>query len=270
VRNGNADTLAVSHAAFAARKSARVTGSDQTIGCATTTLFIPFPPETCMSFARSGIAALLALACSSLSVAAPIEYRLQMTFGHDGFETPHPILVGATLDLIYRFDAAALVPLTNNNGGPEVRWFTAWPTTNTSVSATVTGTDASDGTFIGAMDAFTPMEWAFVSDWSSIGNKDQIRFPRIQFPFNGGQVRILDVKADFDDLFINPTSTIYPVAFPVDAPAWGASAKYVTSNPAHRSAMLNVSGFAAIVPEPHSAIALLTGTFGVAALRRRL
>jgi hypothetical protein len=209
-----------------------------------------------------------ALAFFSLSKAAPVEYHLQMTFGHDGFETPHPVLVGATLNLTYQLDASTLAPTTDNNGGPSVGWFTAWPTSNTSVIATITGTGSSDGTFVGAMDATTPMEWEFTSEMVSLGGKDQIRFPRIQFPFNGGQVRILDIRANFDDLFVNPMSTIDPVAFPASAPAWEASAKYVTSSPAHRSAMLNVSGFAVAVPEPQ-AICLASAAIAALALLRK-
>jgi hypothetical protein len=219
-----------------------------------------------MSFARSGIAILLALVCSSLSVAGPIEYRLQMTFGHDGFETPHPVLVGATLKLTFRFDASSLAPTKNDDGGSSYGWITKWPTNNTVMTATVLGTASSDGTFAGVIDAITPTDWEFASEVTNLAGKDRISFPRTQFPFNGGLVRI-SAQATFDDLFGNATSTIYPVAFSDGVAAWDAD--YRTTNPAHRSAMQNLAGTAVFVPESHTAVTSLLGTIGLAAMLRR-
>jgi hypothetical protein len=218
-----------------------------------------------MSNIRSAAIVIVAVALSTTSLAAPIEHRVHMVFGHDGFEPPHPILVGATLDLIYRFDSVAISPISDAAGGSSTDWATVWPTTNTTVAATIAGTAAHNGTFVGEMHGTTPTPWTFRNNVASLGDNDEIQFPRIQFAFNGDVVRILDVRARFGGLF-DGLATIHPMPFPEAAALWDTSAKYVTAIPAHRSAMDNVSGFAVSVSEPQSMNVFAAGFLGIVAM----
>jgi hypothetical protein len=204
---------------------------------------------------------------ASVSAAAPIEYRLSMTFGHDGFETPHPVLVGAHVDVVYRFDAALLIPTSNANGGSSSDWRTNWPTSNTTAIATVSGTGATDGTYAAIVESTGV--WGFQNNVASQGDRDEVVLPLIGFAFNGGTVSIPGAHAFFNNVFQQGLSTIYPQPYSDGEATWINPPRYITANPNHRSKFINIASTAAFVPEPSAFALAATNLVALSLVRRR-
>lgn len=208
------------------------------------------------SLATGLLAAVLVAAHAS---AAPLTYRVNMTAPANG----HPILSGAGIEMTITWDPAGLTPLFDNGSLVDGTWTTTWSATNTVASMKITGTPAHNGIYPGAPSSITE-GWFHYNNAPARG--DALQFPRLDFPFDIGKISILGLEARFADTFNQSLSTIFPKPFSNSETTWVAP-NFLTPNPASRDRATDLSGFAAVVPEPSSIVAACGALAGFVALR---
>jgi hypothetical protein len=201
------------------------------------------------------------------AAASPMEFGLAMTFGYDGVETPHPILTGAHLGIIYRWDFTSLTPTSDESGGPLYDWLTSWPTSNTTAVATISGIGPNDGEYPATVSHAG--EWRFFDNVADEDGRDEVQFPNVEFAFNGGTVEVIAPRVLFLDLFRQASNPITPQKFNRFSGRGISTPEFWTTDPDRHGEFANVIAWAITVPEPSAFAVAATSLFAVSAIRRR-
>ncbi|MBA4104956.1 MAG: hypothetical protein C0485_04280 [Pirellula sp.] len=196
---------------------------------------------------------------TSTTQAAPLRYRANLVA--EALVAPHP-LKGASLQLDLTWDAAPLTPISSSAEK------TAWPSTNTQGSMTVSGSPAADGVYPASFPSPT-LPWTIYNDFAGVG--DAIWFPAMRFQIGESRVDTSVLIVRLAETFFSGQHPFYPKPVSYSDATWSkvnfAARKPLT--PLYGVDAVVVSASIVAVPEPSTAAMSGLALADLAGIRRR-
>ncbi|WP_428305852.1 PEP-CTERM sorting domain-containing protein [Lacipirellula sp.] len=193
-----------------------------------------------------------------------IEYHFVIKAGMHEPESP---LAGADLSLVASWTPELESPRFGNG-------VIGWTAAHSKAQLFVSGTSDSNGIYEGHFpdsiyfEPETPSEWTYLDDVNHNYGYDAIFLPTMVFEINGRSVAIPTIVAHFDDGHFDGDRFPTERGFSPGVADWRLFAMRDTATNSGTICTV-VSGYATVVPEPASAVTLITGLFGAILFRRR-